>query len=307
MPLAPEFLVYPQRHLGPDHDRYTASPYRDRAPLTLPGGAKLGLWVTVLVEFFPLNPSGKPFKAPGAMVTPYPDFRHYTTRDYGNRVAIYRILKVLNDLGIRGTFAVQGAVAERYPSLLKDILSDGHEICANGWDTDSIHATGVEAETERRYIADTLNAIEAVTGNRPTGWISPARAESFDTPDYLAEAGIKWFGDWAHDQLPARFETKSGPLLTLPLSNELDDWQIIIDYKRPEYEWVTQVADAAELLRAEADKYGSQILSVVTRPYVMGQPYRIKTLKESLVKALEQADSKAFTAGELAGASAAIL
>ena len=302
MPLPDDYLVYPFRKAGPDHSRYAASPYRDRAPLALPAGTKLGLWVTVLVEFFPLNPSGKPFKAPGAMQTPSPDLRHFTTRDYGNRVGIYRILKVLSDLGIGGTFAVQGAVAERYPTLIKDILSDGHEICAHGWDTDSLHYTGLEPAVERSYIVKTLDALETATGERPKGWISPARAESFDTPDYLSEAGITWFGDWAHDQLPTSFATKSGPLTTLPLSNELDDWQILLDYKRPETEWVAQVGDAAAILRGEADGFGPQILSMVTRPYVTGQPYRIKAFKESLIKALEQADSKALTAGALVAA-----
>jgi peptidoglycan/xylan/chitin deacetylase (PgdA/CDA1 family) len=305
MPLPDDYLVYPFRKAGPDHSRYAASPYPDRAPLALGDGVKLGLWLTVMVEFFPLNPSGKPFKTPGAMQTPYPDLRHFTTRDYGNRVGIYRMLKVLSDLGIGATFAVQGAVAERYPTLIKDIQSDGHEICAHGWDTDSLHYTGLDPAVEQGYIAKTLDTLEAVTGARPKGWISPARAESFDTPDFLAEAGIAWFGDWAHDQLPTAFATKSGPLTTLPLSNELDDWQILLEYKRPEAEWVTQVADAATLLRAEADRFGPQIVSLVARPYVSGQPYRIQTFRESLVKALEQVDSKAVTAEEIVGAFSA--
>ncbi len=302
MPLSDDYLVYPHRHRGPDHDRYDASPYRARPPLNLPGGAKLGLWVTVLLEFFPLNPSGKPFKAPGAMQTPYPDLRHFTTRDYGNRIGVYRMLKVLGALNVKATFAVQGAVAERYPVLVKDIVGDGHEISAHGWDTDSLHYTGLDAETERRYIALTLDAIEAVTGRRPTGWISPARAESFDTPDLLAEAGIAWIGDWAHDALPTAFRTKAGSITSLPLSNELDDWQILIDYKRPEAEWELQVADAASCLRAEADRFGPQVLSLTTRPYVLGQPYRIGNFRNSLKAALAQPDCRVVCAAELVAA-----
>jgi peptidoglycan/xylan/chitin deacetylase (PgdA/CDA1 family) len=299
MALPDDYLVYPHRKRGPDHARYDASPYRDRAPIVLPNGAKLGLWVTVPVEFFPLNPSGKPFKAPGAMQTPYPDLRHFTTRDYGNRVGIYRMLKLFGDLGITATFAVQGAVAERYPTLIKDIVGDGHEICANGWDSDSLHYSGLDPDIERRYIADTLAAIEGVTGTRPTGWISPARAESFDTPDLLAEAGIDWCGDWAHDDLPTEFRAKAKTMAALPLSNELDDWQIILDYKRPEQEWVAQVGDAAAVLRGEADRFGPQILSMTTRPYVMGQPYRIASLKESLLAALAQPDCAPVSAAAL--------
>jgi peptidoglycan/xylan/chitin deacetylase (PgdA/CDA1 family) len=302
MALPDDYLIYPHRKRGPDHDRYDASPYRDRPPIALPGGATLGLWVTVLVEFFPLNPSGKPFKAPGAMQTPYPDLRHYTTRDYGNRVGIYRILKVLADFGVRANFAVQGAVAERYPTLIRDIVGDGHEICAHGWDTDSLHYTGLDPAVERAFIADTLAAIETASGVRPVGWISPARAEGFATPDLLAEAGIAWIGDWAHDDLPTPFRTSAGTLTALPLSNELDDWQILIDYKRPEHEFVTQVTDAAAVLRGEADRFGPQILSLTIRPYVTGQPYRIGMLRDSLAAALAPPDCRAVVAGELVAA-----
>ena len=304
MALPDNYLVYPHRQRGLDHDRFDVSFYRDRAPLALPGDAKLGLWVTVLIEFFPLNPSGKPFKAPGAMQTPYPDLRHFTTRDYGNRIGVYRLLKLFAELGIKATFAVQGAVADRIPVLLRDIVGDGHEICAHGWDSDSLHYTGLDAVIERGYIENTLTAIESVTGIRPTGWISPARAQGFDTPDLLAEAGIAWCGDWAHDDLPSEFRTKSKTMTALPLSNELDDWQILMDYKRPEEEWVAQVADAAKLLRTEADRFGPQILSMTTRPYLTGQPYRVLPFRESLLAALAQADSKSVTAEELVKAFA---
>lgn len=301
MALPDDYLAYPHRRRGPDHARYDAQPRPGRMPLVLPEGAALGLWVTVLIEFFPLNPSGVPFKAPGAMQTPYPDLRHYTVRDYGNRVGVYRMLRVFDALGVRATFAVQGAVAERYPGLVRDIAGDGHEICAHGWDTDSIHHSGLGDEAEAGLIRRTLDALEAAGGRRPTGWISPARGEGFRTPERLAAAGVRWFGDWTHDDRPQAFRTESGPLVSLPLSAELDDWQIIVEYKRPDTEWVTQVTDAARLLGAEAAAHGPAILSLVVRPYVMGQPARIGMLRQSLAEVLGMG-ARAFTAEQLAPA-----
>lgn len=290
--LPDSYLTYPHRHAGPDHGHYPASSVRDRAPITLPDGASLGLWVVVPLEFFPLNPSGQPFKAPGAMQTPYPDLRHYTTRDYGNRVGVYRLLKLFGKLGLRATFAVQGAVAERYPGLVRDVLSDGHDICAHGWDTDSLHHSGLSEAVENGYITRTLDAIHAAGGTRPDGWLSPARAEGFATPARLAAAGIAWFADWAHDELPTRFRTDSGDLAALPLSNELDDWQILITYGRPEHEWATQVADAADWLLQEATRLHSpRLLTLTVRPYVSGLPYRIKALGDSLKSVMDRAGS----------------
>lgn len=297
------YFTYAQRHAGPDHGHYPASPVRDRAPIALPGGASLGLWVVVPLEFFPLNPSGQPFKAPGAMQTPYPDLRHYTTRDYGNRVGAYRLLKLFGKLGLRVTFAVQGAVAERYPGLVQDVLGDGHDICAHGWDTDSLHHSGLSEAVETGYITRTLDAIQGASGHRPDGWLSPARAEGFATPARLAANGINWFADWAHDDLPTRFQTDAGDLAALPLSNELDDWQILVAYTRPEQEWATQVADAADWLSAEAARLSSpRILTLTVRPYVSGLPYRVKALGDSLKGVLDRPGAVALSPKDLVGA-----
>lgn len=301
--LPDSYFVYEKRHAGPDHGHYPASPVRDRAPVSLPGGASLGLWVVVPLEFFPLNPSGQPFKAPGAMQTPYPDLRHYTTRDYGNRVGAYRLLKLFGKLGLRVTFAVQGAVAERYPGLIKDVLGDGHDICAQGWDTDSLHHSGLSEAVETGYITRTLDAIQGAVGHRPDGWISPARAEGFATPARLAANGINWFADWAHDDLPTRFQTEAGELAALPLSNELDDWQILVTYGRPEHEWVAQVSDATDWLSAEAARLSSpRILTLMVRPYVSGLPYRVKALGDSLKGVLDRPGVAALTPKDLVGA-----
>ncbi|OYQ34575.1 hypothetical protein CHU95_11240 [Niveispirillum lacus] len=289
--LPDSYLTYARRHAGPDHDYYPASPIVDRAPLTLPRAALLGLWVVVPLEFFPLNPTGQPFKTPGAMQTPYPDLRHYTTRDYGNRVGAYRLLKLFGKLGLRATFAVQGAVAERYPGLVRDVLADGHNICAHGWDTDSLHHSGLSVDQENSFITRTLDALHSVSGTRPDGWISPARAEGFATPARLAANSIRWFADWAHDDLPTTFQTQEGILAALPLSNELDDWQILINYTRPEQEWAIQVRDAADWLLDEAKRLNSpRLLTLTLRPFVSGLPYRIKLIEEGLSGVLRRSD-----------------
>ena len=89
-----------------DNPYYGWEPVDRRKPVQLKDGARAIATIIVPVEFFPLNPPAKPFKHPGAMVTPYPDLRHYTTRDYGNRVGIFRLLREFNRAKIKATFAV---------------------------------------------------------------------------------------------------------------------------------------------------------------------------------------------------------
>ena len=50
-------------------------------------------------------------------------------------------------------------------------------------------ATGLDEADERALIATSLDTLERVAGTRPTGWLSIARSQSWNTPRLLAEAG----------------------------------------------------------------------------------------------------------------------
>ena len=83
MSLDKNFLEYPRRNYGMDHDRYEWSMLTDRTNVIWPEDKKLALWVNVCVQFFPLNQKGKPFIPTGGMTMPYPDLRHYSLRGMG--------------------------------------------------------------------------------------------------------------------------------------------------------------------------------------------------------------------------------
>ena len=96
MPLDKSYLEYPKRLYGMDHDRYDWEMLTDRKKVIWPDNKKLALWVNVSLQFFPLNQKGIPTKPPGGMTMPYPDLRHFSLRDYGNRVGIYRMLRTFD-------------------------------------------------------------------------------------------------------------------------------------------------------------------------------------------------------------------
>ena len=137
------YLEYKHRGYGMDQDRYPWSQLRDRKPVQWPGGARIALWIIPALEWFPLNMKGVPFKPPGAMQTSYPDLRHYSLRDYGNRVGIHRIMDVLDKRQLKASVAVNAAVAQRYPTLLQECTRRGWEVIANGQDMDHLHHSGL--------------------------------------------------------------------------------------------------------------------------------------------------------------------
>jgi len=118
MPLGPDNFEYRQRRYGMDHDRYSWSMLHERPPVSWSGDKQVALWINVVVEFFPLDDVGQPFKLPGALRKPYPDVQTYTWRDYGNRVGIYRLMRAFDKYGIQPTWAVNGAIPSIYPGLM---------------------------------------------------------------------------------------------------------------------------------------------------------------------------------------------
>ncbi|MBB5686894.1 polysaccharide deacetylase family protein [Sphingobium boeckii] len=282
MALDPAYLDYPHRHKGMDHGLYRWSNIFDRPAITWPDSRRVLTWVVIDLEWFPITPTDKPFRAPGHMQTSYPDYRHYTARDYGNRVGIYRLLDALTKVGARASVAANGAIAERYPELMRDIVDAGHEIIAHSTDMNGTIATGIGEAEERALIVDTLDSLERAAGARPKGWLSIARSQSFDTPRLLAEAGLGYMCDWVNDDLPYRMETPAGAIINLPLNHELSDRQILTVQQQSIDSYCEQMRDAFAWLDAESARHGGRILPLNITPYIMGLPYRIAAFEQLL-------------------------
>src|SRR5688500_11001030 len=201
--ISDDYLKYPKRRYGMDHDRYEWSMLHTRRKVAWPNGARVALWVTVALQWFPLDQQGKPFKAVGSLQTAYPDLRHYTLRDYGNRVGIYRIMKVLDKHGIKASAPVNAAVAARYPSLVKECVARGWEILGHGLDMDHLHYEGMTDEAS--LIKKSLDVLGKYAKVR--GWLSPGKSESKATLDLLAAEGIDYICDWVNDDLPYQVKT----------------------------------------------------------------------------------------------------
>ncbi|WP_350291527.1 polysaccharide deacetylase family protein [uncultured Croceitalea sp.] len=279
-----DYLKYPERSYGMDHDRYEWSMLQNRKKVTWPNGKKIALWINVGVQFFPLNQKGIPFKVPGGMTKPYPDLRHYSLRDYGNRIGIYRFFKALDNYNITPTFAMNTKLAERYPYLLGTIRERNNELLCHGYDMDKLHYGGQDNAEETELIKRSLDGLRKLSGQDIKGWISPAKNESENTPDILAANGIEYFCDWVNDDMPYNFKTKNGTLTAMPLSTELEDRFIILNNLHSAEDWANQVEDAFEFLLKESKTSGGRILSLNIHPWVLGQPHRIQYLERVLEK-----------------------
>ncbi len=299
MTLPPEHLKYANRRYGMDHDRYDWSILPHRKPITWPNGARIALLVTPALEWFPLNMSNKPFAPPGAMVTAYPDLRHYTLRDYGNRVGIYRLIQAFEHRRLRITAAVNAAVVSRYPALMTELVRCDWEIICHGLDMDHLHHGGLASGAEAELIDQSLNIVATAAGHAPRGWLSPAKSESWTTPDLLRARGVEYICDWDNDDMPYRMKTASGSIFCMPYSSDIDDFAILIRNHHSEREFIDQIADQFDALYSEASRQGGRIMSISLRPWISGQPFRIGALETALDYILKHDGVWSATAAEI--------
>jgi peptidoglycan/xylan/chitin deacetylase (PgdA/CDA1 family) len=82
----------------------------------------------------------------------FPDIGGYGNHEYGNRVGVFRILAVLDRHGITPTLALDKAVADHYPFLVKEGRKRGAEFIAHGLSRRRIIHIGMSEDEERQYI-----------------------------------------------------------------------------------------------------------------------------------------------------------
>lgn len=300
MTLDPAYLTYPKRRAGMDHDLYPAAPMPSRKPVAWPGGKPVAVTLLVNLEWFPITPSDQPFRAPGHMVTPYPDYRHYTAREYGTRVGFYRLLDAFAKAGVKATIAVNSAIAERYPSIIADILAGGHEIIAHSTDMNATIAGGFAEAEERALIAEARDRLGEAIGAAPRGWQSIARSQSFNTPRLLVEAGFDYMCDWVNDDLPYLATTEAGTIVSVPFNHELSDRQMIAVQQQSMDSVAQQIDDALAWLKAESAYYrAGRVLPFTLTPYITGLPYRMDAFEALLGRLAGDEATWLATAGEL--------
>ncbi len=106
--------------------------------------------------------------------------------EFGARVGVPRILKLLNDYDVKATFFIPGHTIDSFPRLCEKIHDSGHEIGHHGY----CHEPPTEFKTiveERRILEKGIEAIKRITGKPPFGYRSPIWDFSPNTLDLLLE------------------------------------------------------------------------------------------------------------------------
>jgi peptidoglycan/xylan/chitin deacetylase (PgdA/CDA1 family) len=256
--------------------RQSFSAIVDREPLKLPNDGRIIVWSIVNYEVWDVaRPMARQvLPAPTGQVL-LPDVPNWSWHEYGMRVGCWRFFELFKKLNIRPTLSINARVCLDYPRVAGQARDDGWEFMGHAFEQMPIH----KIEDQAGMIARSMDVIQNFTGERPIGWLGPGLTQTFETPDLLTAAGVKYIGDWVYDDEPTVIKTANGPLVTLPYTVELNDIPMMaVAHHESEY-FRTRCCDYFDRLYLEGATR-PRVMAIAIHPYISGQPHRIKYLEQ---------------------------
>jgi peptidoglycan/xylan/chitin deacetylase (PgdA/CDA1 family) len=114
-----------------------------------------------------------------------------------------------------------GQAVEKAPDLAREIVRRGHEAAAHGRTWQNSYA--LDPDAERRFIADSVDSIEKITGQRPIGWNAYWMRNSPHTLDILQSLGFRYHIDEPSMDEPFIVKLKGGDFVTVPYTFHNND------------------------------------------------------------------------------------
>ncbi|BAZ33376.1 polysaccharide deacetylase family protein [Cylindrospermum sp. NIES-4074] len=263
-----------------------------RPVLKLPDNARVAVWVVMNIEHFTFGKLGTAIQP---HLNSYPEIANYGWRDYGNRVGIWRLFELFAELDIPVTAAVNGEICGLYPEIIAAINHYGWEVMAHGMNNSTGHS-GMDKETEIETINKTLNLLHQATGKLPKGWLTPGFSITESTFELLHTAGIIYTADWVNDDQPYWYSLSNGRLLAIPYTIEANDISLCLSNRFSGAEFAQAIEDQFDQLWQDGESQG-RIMAIGLHPFIVGQPLRLKYLKQCLLHIKNQPNTW-LTTGE---------
>lgn len=276
-----------------DPNLYDYWPYRDRPKIRWPGGRKLAFWVAPNIEYYefvaPINPSRPPWPKP------QPDVIGYSQRDWGNRVGHWRLMDLLDKHGLRGTVSLSIALIDHHPEIIEACMARQWEFFSHGI-YNTRYSYGMNAAQERSVIRDGIKSVERASGQRIRGYLAPALTHTEQTFDLLAEEEFWYTCDLFQDDQPQPLKTKTGRLISLPYSLEVND---VITYgalAMSPWRYRDVLCRHFDTLLEEAETSGT-VMCIPLHAYLVSQPHRIAAFDQALAHICAHRDEVYFATG----------
>ena len=260
-------------------DRITYAAPQDRAPRPGPNGAKVLVYFVINIEDWGIErPMPRQVLPAPTGVSVVPDIANWAWHEYGMRVGFWRMHKACEARGIRPTLSINGIVCHNYPRVAGAARDSGWEFMGHGFRQVPTH----QILDQRGMVRETVETIRSFTGKPPAGWLGPGLTQTLETPDVLAEYGIRYCADFVVDDVPVPIQTAHGPIWSMPYSVELNDIPMMMVQHHQATELQARTLAQLDRLLAEAETEGCKVMGLAVHPYISGVPHRIGVLETTL-------------------------
>src|SRR5262245_36703583 len=226
----------------------------DRASLRWPGGARVAVWPMLAIEHFVW---GQPGTAIQSLLTEHPEVANWAWRDYGNRVGVWRLFDLFDELEVPLTICLNAEVCEHYPRIVDAIKAHPHwAVLPHGLNNNTAGHRGLSRDAERSLVERTLATMRQAFGRAPSGVMIPNWSMTEDTFDVLAAAGVRYTTDWMNDDQPYWYELSTGRLLAVPYNLETNDYTLVLTARLPGPDLARAVIDHFDQLWSEGGTHG---------------------------------------------------
>lgn len=207
--------------------------------------------------------------------------------EYGSRAGVWRLLRLFKRFNVPVTiFAVADAL-KRYPDMAEAFLKHGHEIASHGlkW----ISYQDVDEATERAHIAEAVEIIAKLTGEKPLGWYT-GRTSPNTRRLIVEHGGFAYDADDYSDDLPFWTREHGAPHLVVPYTLDANDMRFATPqgFNTSEH-FFTYLKDTFDVLYAEGET-APKMMSVGLHCRLAGRPGRFAAIERFLAYAIKHED-----------------
>lgn len=266
---------------------YDFVPFPKRQPLRWPDGKRLAIILTTNLEYWdPVRDTAEPYYPGGPSIVGgnlagnVYDNPNYTWREYGQRIGVWRIFDVLDAEGVPSSCTMNGKMATERRPVIEAALERGWEIVPHNYvQTELLTDHMFDEDAERKVIRRTLDIYEQICGKKAKGWLSSSLRTTLNTIDILAEEGLIFTTDLLNDDQPYLVQTRSGkPMVSVSYTSEVNDFSFLrqglvaeggLQMFKEQFDWLYEESASS-----------GRFMNIGLHPHVIGQPYRIRALRD---------------------------
>ncbi len=208
--------------------------------------------------------------------------------EYGSRAGVWRILREFEKRGLPLTVFGVATALQKHDDVTAAFKELGYDIACHGlkW----IHYQNIDEATERAHMAEAMDILQKLTGERPLGWYTGR--DSPNTRRLVADfGGFEYDSDYYGDDLPFWMKVRKSdgtdaPQLIVPYTLDCNDMRFALpqgySHADPFFHYMKDTFDA---LYAEGDPNGDnapKMMSIGMHCRLLGRPGRITALQRFL-------------------------